>query len=112
MRDFLVGLSSRLGRRFRVEGHQFAVIHAQGVFIHKLQEATQSLELCFQSQLKVPGLATVGLSRCRTKLGNSLVAPITNQDFRVDSDVLDDHERLVKAGFIFVGQDFGCSSKD
>ena len=100
--DFPVGLSNRLGRRFRVEWRQFPVLHAQGVTIHKFQGATKDhLELCFQSQLKVHGLAYVGLSRCRTEFGNSLVASMTNQDFRVDSDVLDEHERLVKAGFDF-----------
>ena len=95
VRDFAVPLSNRLGARVRMEWKQIPVSHAQGVTIHKFQGVTQDhLELCFESKLKVHGLAYVALSRCRTESGNSIVRPITPKDIKVDEDVIHENKRM------------------
>ena len=81
---------------------QFPVTHAQGVTIHKFQGVTtDNLQLCFDSKLKVHGLAYVGLSRCRTERGNSLISAMTVKDFKVDEDVQIENMRLEEKGFKF-----------
>ena len=60
------------------------------VCFHRLHGLTRDkIELCFDLKVKVYKLAFDGSSRCRTKVGNSLVAPMKWNFFKVDRDVIE-----------------------
>ena len=68
----------------------------------KSSQALRKITLIvFKSTLNVHGLAYVGLTRCRTKTRNSLVADMCVKDFRVDEDVKEEHERFSKTNSTF-----------
>ena len=94
-KHFLEGNKSYL-----IERRQFQVENAQGVTIHKFQGQTvNNIELDFESGRVCHGLVYVGLSRCRTEEGNSLVAPLHRQEIYVDPAVQKEMERLRNKGF-------------
>ena len=73
----LKGSTLSQSSNFVVERSQFPLVLASATTIHKTQgKSFDSLELDFQSTRPVAGLHYVGLTRCRTESGNSIVSSV------------------------------------